>query len=109
MSKGILDLTAENFEKEAIKSGIPVLVDFWAQWCGPCKALAPVLEEIASENSGKLKVAKVNVDDNSELATKWDVMNIPTMIIFKNGKEADRLVGFLPKAKIAVRITKVIG
>ena len=87
---------------------MPGLVDFWADWCGPCKALAPALEEIAQESAGKFKIAKVNVDDNSDLATKWEVMNIPTMILFKDGQEVERLVGLLSKAKILAKITSIL-
>ena len=108
MSGNILDLTEQNFQKEAIESKIPVLVDFWAPWCGPCKAIAPVLEEIAKEGGGKFKVAKVNIDDFSGLATQWDVLNIPTMILFKAGKEVDRLVGVMPKAKILAKINGIL-
>lgn len=104
MAKGILELNEQNFDEEVIKSGAVILVDFWADWCGPCKALGPVLQEIAEEAEGKFKIAKVNIDDNPGLATKWEVMNIPTMILFKAGEEVDRLVGFMPKAKILAKI-----
>jgi len=108
VSRYIVELSEDNFEKEAIKSNIPVLVDFWAVWCGPCKALTPVLEEIAEESEGKFKIAKVNIDDCSQLATSWDVMNIPTMILFKDGQEIDRLVGLMPKSKILAKINNAI-
>ena len=100
----ILELKEENFDSEVVNSKTPVLVDFWAQWCGPCKALAPVLEEIAQESGGKFKVVKVNVDDNAGIANRFSVMNIPTMILFKNGEEADRLVGLMPKHNILAKI-----
>ena len=108
MSKNIVELTNENFGKEVAKSAVPVLVDFWAQWCGPCKALTPTLEEIAKESGAKFKVAKVNVDEHPELATKFNVMNIPTMILFKKGEEIDRLVGLMPKAKLMAKINSIL-
>jgi len=108
MSKGIVELNDQNFDKEVLKSNTVVLVDFWADWCGPCKALAPALQEIAQAAEGKFKIAKVNIDDNSDLATKWEVLNIPTMILFKAGEEVDRLVGFMSKAKILAKIDSIL-
>lgn len=104
----IIELNEKNFQKEVIQSDIPVLVDFWAEWCGPCKALGPALEEIAKEPGAGFKIAKVNVDEHSELATRFEVMNIPTMILFKNGEEVDRMVGLMPKAKILERIKSIL-
>ena len=100
----------ETFQADVIQQSTvrPVIVDFWADWCGPCKALAPALEEIAQTAEGKFKIAKVNIDDNSDLATRWEVMNIPTMILFKGGEELDRLVGFMPKAKILAKIDSIL-
>lgn len=103
-----VDLNEENFEKEVLKSAMPVLVDFWAEWCGPCKALTPILHEMAQEASGKFKIAKVNIDDNTEIANTYNVMNIPTMIIFKGGEEVDRLVGLMPKTKILSKIESIL-
>ncbi len=108
MSHNTLELTSQNFDKEVTKSSVPVLADFWADWCGPCKALTPVIEEIAKESAGKFKVVKVNVDDSPQLATKWDVMNIPTLILFKSGKEAQRLVGYMSKTKILAAINSAL-
>ncbi len=107
MSKSV-ELTGQNFDSEVIGSKIPVLVDFWAEWCGPCKALGPTLEEIAKEPAAGFKIAKVNVDEYPELATRFNVMNIPTMILFKKGEEVDRIVGLMPKAKILAKINSII-
>lgn len=90
-------ITNENFEDEVVKSDIPVLVDFWASWCGPCKMLAPIIEELAREYEGKVKVGKVNVDDEAELSLRFNILSIPTVILFKEGKEVNRLVGFSMK------------
>ncbi len=93
-------LTEASFEKEVINSDIPVLVDFWATWCGPCRMLAPIIEEIANEYEGKVKVGKVNVDEQSALAAKYGIMSIPTLILFKNGEIAEKTVGLRSKEQI---------
>lgn len=93
-------LTKENFENEVINSDTPVLVDFWATWCGPCKMLAPVIAQIAEEYAGKVKVCKVNVDDEEELAGQFQVMSIPTLLVFKNGQVVNKAVGNMPKEKV---------
>jgi len=93
-------LTDQTFDEEIKSSEAPVLVDFWAEWCGPCKMVAPILDEIVSEKAGSLKLAKLNVDDNQEVARRFDVMSIPTMILFKDGLPKVRIVGARPKAKI---------
>jgi thioredoxin 1 len=95
-----LKLNSENFEKEVLNSDKPVLVDFYADWCGPCKMMAPIIGEIAEELQGKAKVGKINVDENQELAMKYEVMSIPTLIIYKNGKEAKRFVGVRDKKEL---------
>ena len=95
-----IKLSSENFEKEVLKSEKPVLVDFYADWCGPCNAMTPVIEELATELDGKAKVGKINVDENSDIAVEYNVMSIPTLIIFKNGKEEKRLVGLRDKEEL---------
>ena len=95
-----IKLSTENFEKEVLKSEKPVLVDFYADWCGPCNAMAPVIEELAKELEGKVKVGKINVDENPDIAVEYNVMSIPTLIVFKNGKEEKRLVSLRNKEEL---------
>ena len=102
-------ITSENFEAEVLKSEIPVLVDFWAEWCGPCKMIAPSVDAIADEYSGKIKVYKLNVDDEAGIAAKYGIMSIPTLIIFKNGEVAEQIVGLMPKQKIEEKIALIVG
>jgi len=102
-------VTETNFDQDVLRSGVPVLVDFWAQWCGPCRAIAPVLEELAESYKGKIKIMKLNVDENGNLASRFGVMSIPTLILFKGGKEADRIVGLVPRDEIERRIQRVLG
>lgn len=105
----MLDVTKETFEKEVLKSGKPVLVDFWAPWCGPCRLVGPVLEKISSEYTNKLKFAKFNVDDSQEIAAQHDVRGIPCMIIFRNGREADRIIGAYPEAQLRSKIDLILA
>ncbi len=95
-----IKVTNDNFEEVVLKSQIPVLVDFWATWCGPCRMIAPILAEIAEENEGKILVAKVNVDEEEELAGRFRVFSIPTIIAFKDGQIINQLVGYRPKADV---------
>lgn len=101
-------LTDANFDSEVIKSPIPVLVDFWATWCGPCQMIAPVLEEIAKEFEGKIKVGKLNVDENQKIASQFGISAIPTLLIFKNGQEVKKIVGFSGKPKLVQEINSVL-
>jgi thioredoxin 1 len=100
MSDLITHVTDESFEPEVLKSDVPVLVDYWAEWCGPCKAVAPVLDEVAKEYSGKLKIAKVNVDENQEIPKRYGIRGIPTLMLFKNGNIEATKVGALSKSQL---------
>lgn len=100
MSQHITHVTDDTFEPEVLKSDVPVLVDYWAEWCGPCKAVAPVLDEVAREYTGKLKVAKLNVDENQEIPRKYGIRGIPTLMLFKNGNIEATKVGALSKSQL---------
>lgn len=101
MSQGIVHVTDESFESEVLKSDSPVLVDYWAEWCSPCKLIAPVLEEIASEYGGRLKVAKLNIDENPDTPPKYGIRGIPTLMLFKNGHVEATKVGALSKSQLS--------
>lgn len=103
-----LIINEENFEQEVIKSEIPVILDFWASWCGPCKMLLPIIDEIAKEYEGKIKVGKVNTDDNMSLTTKFQITSVPCIIVFKKGKAINKIVGFKPKNKIIEEIENIL-
>jgi len=104
-----IEFTDANFESEVIQSDTPVLVDFWAPWCGPCKMIAPIVEEISGEYEGRLKVGKVNTDDNQKIATDFGVMSIPTLMIFKGGEVVERIIGAQPKTSLTTKIDQVLG
>jgi thioredoxin 1 len=106
-SDAIVTLTDSTFEEEVLKSDVPVLVDFWAAWCGPCLRIAPIIEELATELAGKVKVGKLDVDENQQSAINYGVQSIPTLILFKDGKIADRIVGAVPKRALQEALRKV--
>jgi thioredoxin 1 len=108
MSKA-LEVTDSTFEQEVLQATQPVLVDFWAVWCSPCKAVAPIVEELAGEYEGKLKVMKLDVDDNPRTAVAYGVQSIPTLLVFKDGKPAERIIGAVPKKAIVDKIQSVIA
>ncbi|MGA0080970.1 MAG: thioredoxin [Ilumatobacteraceae bacterium] len=108
MAQGITTLTSANFDETIGGSDTPILVDFWAEWCGPCKAIAPVLAELATEQAGKLTVAKLNVDDYGDIAMRFNVMSIPTLIVFNNGEAAKRLVGAVGKGKLLQELAEFL-
>lgn len=103
-----LEVNEQNFEQEVVNSDVPVLLDFWAPWCGPCKMLMPVVEELAKEYDGKIKVGKVNTDENMSLSSRFQITSIPCLIIFKSGKAINKMVGFRPKNDIKKEIENVL-
>ena len=105
MSEEIVTLDDATFDEHVKSSDVPVLVDFWAEWCGPCKMISPVLEEIAEEQDGKVRIAKLNIDDNLDVTRRCDVMSIPTLILFKDGEVAARLIGAKPKGQLLEEIS----
>ena len=108
MAGNVVEISDGNFEGEILKSDVPALVDFWAPWCGPCKSIAPILEDIAEEFSGKLKVAKLNVDDNPKTPTNYNVRGIPNLVFFKSGKVVEQIVGAVPKDQLIAAISKIL-
>lgn len=105
----VVNVTEKNFEAEVLKSTLPVLVDFWAQWCGPCKQLSPIVDELANDLNGKLKVVKVNVDEAGDLAAEHNILSIPTLMVFKNGQVVDHFVGAMGKAQLLAKIQPNLG
>lgn len=103
-----ITFTDQNFEEEVIKSDKPVLIDFWAVWCGPCKIIAPVVEELTGEYEGKIKVGKLDVDENQQVSIKYGVRSIPTLLIFKDGKVKDTIIGAVPKAQIVQKLNAAL-
>ncbi|MGD2175800.1 MAG: thioredoxin [Candidatus Brocadiaceae bacterium] len=109
MSADVEEITDESFEQEVINSDLPVVLDLWAPWCGPCKMVSPVLESLAEENAGKVKVCKLNVDGNVETAARFGISGIPTVLFFKDGEEVKRLIGVQPKATYQETVNQLIG
>ena len=107
-SSNIVEVVDSAFDKEVMKSEVPVLVDFWAPWCGPCRALSPVIEEISQDYEGSVKVGKVNVDENPQTTVKFGIRSIPTLIVFKNGEVAEQIVGAVPKREIEKVLNKTL-
>jgi len=108
MAGNVTEFSDTNFEQEVLKAATPVLVDLWAAWCGPCRLIAPIVEELAGTYAGKIKMGKVNVDDYPQLAAQYRVMNIPTLLLFNGGQEVDRIVGVVPKQELTRRIERIL-
>ena len=108
MAGNLVEFTDANFEAEVLKSELPVLVDFWAPWCGPCRMIAPSVEALAAEYAGKAKVGKLNTDENENVSAKYGIRSIPTLLVFKNGEVVNQLVGALPKEKIAEQLDRAL-
>ncbi len=108
MAEGIMEVSDQTFESDVLKSDLPVLVDFWAPWCGPCKAIAPVIEEISKDYDGQIKFAKCNVDDNPVSPGNYGIRAIPTLILFKEGKKLEQIVGMVDKTKIKETLNKAL-
>ena len=108
MAGSVLEITDGNFEDNVTNSDKPIVVDFWAEWCGPCKMIAPIMEQLAAEHADKFKVGKLNVDDNRETAMKYGIRSIPTLLVFKDGEVADQIIGVLPKNALQAKILEAL-
>ncbi len=109
MAEGIIEVTTTTWDQEVLKEKGLVLVDFWAVWCGPCRMIAPTVEEIAKEYAGKLKVCKLNTDENPDIASRYKIMGIPTLMFFKDGQKVDQIVGAVPKPQLKAKIDQLLG
>ena len=109
MMNKIKELTDDSFESEVLKSNIPVVVDFWAPWCGPCRMVAPVLEAVSQKMNGHIRIFKLNTDENMKTAQEYGIMAIPSLLVFKNGQEVERMVGFMPQDKLEEKLQNVVG
>ena len=109
MAGAVAEFLESNFEQEVLKAKTPVLVDMWAAWCGPCRMIAPLVEEFAGTYAGKVKMGKLNVDDHPQVAAQYRIMNIPTLLLFKGGQEVDRIVGVVPKQELTRRIENTLS
>ncbi len=108
MAEGVAVFTSDSWDNEVLKASGVVVVDFWAVWCGPCRMVAPTIEELAKEYAGKVKVGKLNTDENSDIASKYKIMGIPTIMFFKNGQKVDQIVGAVPKQQIKAKIDSLL-
>lgn len=109
MAEGVIELTTDSWDKEVLQSSGLVMVDFWAVWCGPCRMIAPTVEELAKEYAGRVKVGKLNTDENSEIAGKYKIMGIPTIMFFKDGQKVDQIVGAVPKPQLKSKIEALLA
>jgi thioredoxin len=109
MAEGVLEVTTASWETEVLKASGLVMVDFWAVWCGPCRIVAPTVEELAKEYTGKVKVGKLNTDENPEIASRYKIMGIPTLMFFKDGQKVDQIVGAVPKPQLKAKIDAILG
>jgi thioredoxin 1 len=109
MSEGVLEVTAATWEKEVLNSSGLVMIDFWAVWCGPCRIIAPTVEELAKEYAGKIKILKLNTDENPDIASKYKIMGIPTLMFFKGGQKVDQVVGAVPKPQLKAKLDSLLS
>lgn len=109
MAEGVVEITTSTWDKEVLESKGIVMVDFWAVWCGPCRMIAPTVEELAKEYAGKIKVGKLNTDENSDIASRYKIMGIPTIMFFKDGQKVDQIVGAVPKSQLKAKIDSLLS